>query len=198
MCLDYKLLMSALHDQEIKYLVVGGRAVRHYCPERDVDDLDLMINPTEENAKKVEFALLDLEKYGFYLIGIEQTRIDLNLLANPCFRLPLKKRIWATKTINADILTSPKEFNFNSALHNSIQGEINGIYAHIVSCSDQIRLSMIACRSKEKECRRMETAGEHNEPEYERFQNDINNCQRDIELLRRSCKVFGRQLTVEV
>ena len=188
MCLNYKLLMRALDDQEVKYLVVGGRAVKHYCPEREVDDLDLMINPTEENAIKVELALSDLEKYGFCLIGIGQKRINLNSLAEPCVYFPLKTRIWVTKTINADILTSPKEFDFNSAFHNSIEGEINGIYAHIVSCSDQIRLSEIAYRLKEKECRRMETAGEHNEPEYERFQNDINKCQRDIELLRKSCK----------
>ena len=186
MCLDYKLLMSALHEHGVKYLVVGGRAVRHYCPERDVDDLNLMINSTEENVKKVEFALSDLEKYGFYLVGIGEKRINLNLLAKPCVYFPLKSRIWATKTINADILTSPKEFDFNSAFHNSINGELNGICVNFVSRSDQIRLSEIAYRSKEKECRRMEIAGEQNNPEYERYQDDIEKCHRDIELLRKS------------
>ena len=145
MCLDYNLLMRALDDQEVKYLVVGGRAVKHYCPEREVDDLDLMINPTEENAVKVELALTHLIKEGFNFIGMGidmgKNLNRINKLAKPGKLFSLKSECipWATKTINADILTSPIGFDFNSAFENSIVEEINGIQALIMSCCDLIR-----------------------------------------------------------
>ena len=145
MCKNYNLLIRALDDQEVKYLVVGGRAVKHYCPERKVDDLDLMINPTEENAIRVELALTHLFSEGFNFTGIgieiDKNLIRINKLARPGKLFSLKPECfpWATRTINADILSSPIGFDFELAFQSSIIGEISDIPVRIMSCCDLIR-----------------------------------------------------------
>ncbi len=39
-------LLRVLNRHEVEYLVVGGLAVKYYWPQREVDDLDLLIDPT--------------------------------------------------------------------------------------------------------------------------------------------------------
>ena len=50
-------LLDALNDNGVEYMVVGGLAVRFYCPERTVRDLDLLVNPATDNARKAIEAL---------------------------------------------------------------------------------------------------------------------------------------------
>jgi len=48
-------LVEALYVHGVKFLVVGGFAVHHYDPSRDVlgHDLDLVFEPTGENAARL-------------------------------------------------------------------------------------------------------------------------------------------------
>lgn len=50
-------LVAALHQHAARFLVVGGLAVHFHDPERVPDDLDLLIEPTVENARLVLSAL---------------------------------------------------------------------------------------------------------------------------------------------
>ena len=45
-----KSLLTAFNDCKVKYMVVGGLAVKYYCANREVDDLDLIVSPTMKNA----------------------------------------------------------------------------------------------------------------------------------------------------
>jgi len=45
--------VQALTAEEVRVIVVGGLAVHYYCPERAVDDLDLLIEPTEHAGSVV-------------------------------------------------------------------------------------------------------------------------------------------------
>jgi hypothetical protein len=44
--------VEALLSCNVRFLIIGGLAVKYFCPEREVDDLDLMIEPTLDNAKR--------------------------------------------------------------------------------------------------------------------------------------------------
>jgi len=44
-------LVAALSDCGVRFLVIGGLAVKLYVPSREVDDLDLLVEQTAENAK---------------------------------------------------------------------------------------------------------------------------------------------------
>jgi len=50
-------LLSKLLECGVRFLVVGGLAVRFYIPDREVDDLDLLIEQSGENADRFFNAL---------------------------------------------------------------------------------------------------------------------------------------------
>ena len=57
-------LLNALNDHEVEYLVVGGLAVKYYWPQRQVDDLDLLIDPTPDNKNRLSCALTEMAEHG--------------------------------------------------------------------------------------------------------------------------------------
>ena len=54
-------LLRAFNNQGVQYLLIGSMAKSHYCRQPRVNDIDLMINPTPENAGKVLSALRAVE-----------------------------------------------------------------------------------------------------------------------------------------
>ena len=91
-------LLDALNAEKAEYLVVGGLAVQYYCPERQTCDLDLLINPTHENAKRVKEALLRLTELGFDCIDKRKIReLDEDCLMRPKIQLPLKRSATSIK-----------------------------------------------------------------------------------------------------
>lgn len=87
---DWIELLQILNEHKVRYLVVGGYAVMNYSEPRYTKDLDLWIEPTEENAQHLYNALVDfglhsenlqpdtfVQKEFFYKIGAPPYRIDL-------------------------------------------------------------------------------------------------------------------------
>jgi hypothetical protein len=87
---DFKDLLQALNDADAEYLVVGGYAVIEHTEPRYTKDIDVWVNTTTHNAKRV---LAALAEYGapvgdltieyltsddaFFQIGVEPVRIDI-------------------------------------------------------------------------------------------------------------------------
>lgn len=86
--------VSALLGCSARFLIIGGLAVKYFCPEREVDDLDVLIDPTLENAQRV-VSVLDRFCPGH---GLSATA-----LAGPGKQLPLKKHLYL------DVLTPREE-----------------------------------------------------------------------------------------
>ena len=117
-------LLEALNKFGVEHLVIGGLAVSFYCPQREVDDLDLLINPTLENAKKVEAALVSLGIASSEYIKLTKPKIQIQL-----------------KTLHyADIVTPEEDFDFKSLYSNSIMVEANEVPVCLPSIDDLIRL----------------------------------------------------------
>ena len=87
---DFKDLLKAFNDAEVKYLVVGGWAYAEYVEPRYTKDLDVWIEASSENANRVLTALRDfgaplndlsnddLSQLGtIYQIGLPPNRIDV-------------------------------------------------------------------------------------------------------------------------
>lgn len=104
---DFKELLDALHEAEVRYLVVGGYAVIYHSRPRFTKDLDLWIEPSSENARRLMHAfqlfglpLIDIEEADFaeertqYMIGIPPTAIDfLTSLGSLSFEECWNKRV---------------------------------------------------------------------------------------------------------
>jgi hypothetical protein len=99
-------LLEALNRWQAQYLVIGAHAVGVYAEPRGTKDLDIWVNPTKENAKRVYAALTEFgapprgstektltNKQEFLVIGVAPNRIDiLKSIPGPGFRACWKNR----------------------------------------------------------------------------------------------------------
>jgi hypothetical protein len=87
---DFRDLLRALSDAEVRFLIVGAYAVSAHAEPRATGDLDVWVEPTPENASRAYAALrafgaplhelgeADLAERGIvFQIGLPPRRIDL-------------------------------------------------------------------------------------------------------------------------
>lgn len=60
--LDYEELLKLFNKHKVKYCIVGGFAVAFYAKPRYTKDIDIVIEPTMENGKKIVAALKTAKK----------------------------------------------------------------------------------------------------------------------------------------
>lgn len=83
---DALALLRAFAAREVRYLLVGAHAQAYYGPPRATADLDLFVEPTPENARRIAAALAD---FGLPLAGL-----DLSRLAAPGALLQMGEPPW--------------------------------------------------------------------------------------------------------
>lgn len=87
---DFRDLLKTLNDCGVKYLIAGGYAVMYYTEPRFTKAIDIWVEPTISNAKKLWKALAEFDaplekvtiddfcnKELIYQIGVAPTRIDI-------------------------------------------------------------------------------------------------------------------------
>ena len=87
---DFKDLLRLFNARQVRYLVVGGYAVIKYTQPRYTGDLDVWVEASEENSRKVHDALVefgapvstlspkDFAASGFFFqMGMPPNRIDI-------------------------------------------------------------------------------------------------------------------------
>jgi hypothetical protein len=111
-------LIKALMARDVEFVIVGGLAVSWYCSERQADDMDILVNPTEENSQKVVKALTDLNLSGF----------NARSFSSPGVQAPIKRHYYV------DIITpSKKGPTFGEIVSSSVHGKLFNLPVHIAS-----------------------------------------------------------------
>jgi hypothetical protein len=64
---DFEELLALFRDRGVKALVVGGYAVAFHARPRFTQDIDLWIEPSDANARRV---MASLEEFGFGSVGL--------------------------------------------------------------------------------------------------------------------------------
>ena len=121
-------LLRAFNKEGVEYLLFGSMAESHYRSLARVGDMDVLINPTPENATKAKPALDSVvcRIYG------SPARCTAEDLAEPGKHLCLGKDY-----LNVDLFTAKREFDFCEAFSRSIAVEVvHGIPARIASEGD--------------------------------------------------------------
>ena len=107
---DFKDLFKTLNTFKVKFLIVGAYAVTYYREPRFTKDVDILVEPSRENAERVYRALV---KFGaplkgvtkkdfsnpkiIYQIGIEPNRIDIMMgIKGVRFSTAWKNRVKST------------------------------------------------------------------------------------------------------
>ena len=91
---DLVRVCQELNKEGVKYVLIGGFAINYYGFPRGTEDIDLLVEPSEENILKIKKALSflqdnavqevnpdDIEKYEVVRLADE---ITINLLKKAC------------------------------------------------------------------------------------------------------------------
>lgn len=116
-------LLYALNSSQVRYIVVGGHAVAHHGHLREMKDLDLWVEPTEENAQRVSRALASVQ----YILTKDQTA----KLATPNIQLCLN-------SLFTELLTSVEALDFDSAMVSTVLVNEQGVSCHVLGLNDLI------------------------------------------------------------
>ncbi|MGL5018665.1 MAG: hypothetical protein ACRDBP_11045 [Luteolibacter sp.] len=133
---DFKDLLQSLHECEVRYLVAGGYAVIHHSQPRYTKDIDIWLEPTGENARKLMRAF---RIFGIPMVGVTQDDFatpgtQFNLGVAPC---------------EIDFLTTIPGLEFESAWENRVISEENDFPIHYLGKSDLIRAKQTAGRPQD-------------------------------------------------
>ena len=126
-------LLRAFNKEGVEYLLFGSMAKSHYRHSPvSVGDVDVRLNPTLENAKKVKPAL----DFGVCAGFVAPCRIS-PLRASPNTGRQLDLGSFCRSYLKVDLFTAKREFDFCEAFSRSIAVEVvDGIPARVASEGD--------------------------------------------------------------
>ncbi len=128
---DFKDLLQAFADAEVRYLVVGGYAVGFHGIPRFTKDIDLWIDPAEQNVARVELAL---HAFGAPAQVVAQLRAA-----------SLDDVLWmGAPPMRADILKGVPGGDFQRAFAKRVEAQWSGVPVSIISRDELI---VIKCAS---------------------------------------------------
>lgn len=133
---DFRDLLSALKDAEARFLVVGAYAVAVHGRPRATGDLDVWVEPTPENAKRVMSALVS---FGAPLMGLAESE-----LATPGVGLHIglpPRRI--------DVLTAVSGLSFEDAWRRRVEASLGSLRCPVIGLDDLITNKRAAARPKD-------------------------------------------------
>lgn len=136
---DYEEFIAALNEQGVRYLIVGAHAVAFHARPRATKDLDIYIEPTAKNARKVLAALRQFfggASLGYTIgdlidpetiiqLGVAPVRIDLFSAVPGCDR-------------------------FSSTWKNRADASFGPVKAHYLGLADLIRAKETANRPQDR------------------------------------------------
>ena len=133
---DYKDMLCALRDADVDFILVGAFALAAHGFPRATLDIDLLVRPSSENARKICQALAafgapmsqittaDFEKEDMVVqIGVAPRRIDF--------------------------VTSISGVSYEDAARNAVEREIDGVALKILSAQDFVCNKLASGRPKD-------------------------------------------------
>lgn len=125
--LDYKELWKILNKHKVKYLIIGGYAVIYYTEPRYTKDLDILIEPSLRNAKKVFAALKEF--------GAPLGNIKVEDFTNPNLVYQI-----GIAPVRVDILMGIEGMDFETIWNNKEEVIIEDVKTNIIGMEDLIKI----------------------------------------------------------
>lgn len=122
---DYKDILRALSDENVRFLLVGAYALAAHGYPRATMDIDIWVMPSPDNADAV---LRALRRFGASMQNL--TKEDLQK-DGTIFQIGVAPR-------RIDIITAASGLQFEPAYQHSIQLNIEGMAVRIPSIDDLI------------------------------------------------------------
>jgi len=134
---DYEELLRLLNKHKVKYCIIGAFAVAFYAVPRYTKDLDIFIEASEENAKKVYAALLE---FGF---GALELSVNDFIRKGKIIQL-------GYEPVRTDIITSIDGCTFNKAWKNRKKGVYGEQKVFFIGLNELIKNKRVSKRKQDK------------------------------------------------
>lgn len=132
---DFKEVLRAFNEHEVKYLVVGGYAVMKYSEPRFTKGLDIWVEASRENAAKVFQAL---QSFGAPLVGLTES----TFAEDGFYQM-------GRPPVRVDVLMSVDGVQFQDAWENRVETSFDETPAHMIGLSDLIANKKLAGRPQD-------------------------------------------------
>lgn len=123
---DYEEFFGLLNRNKVRYCIAGAFAVAFYAKPRYTKDIDILIEPTATNARRI---LKVLEEFGFGELSLSQQ--DLTTEGN-VIQLGFEP-------IRIDLLTKLEGFQFTDIWNNRTSGTYGAEKVHFIGLEDLIK-----------------------------------------------------------
>lgn len=132
------LLLRALLDAHVRFLIVGGHAVQFHGHLRPAKDLDIFIERSQKNAARLTMVL-------------SQVRININSEQEARFaKVKIQARLERIHN-NIEILTSIDAVSFNEAFDQAVYSIENGLEIPVLSKDHLIKSKLARGENKDLE-----------------------------------------------
>lgn len=134
--MDISRLLKSLNDRHAKFVLIGASAFPSHGYMRLTNDIDILIEPTRENATRVLDALKD--------VGYDVTELSIEQVLT-------KKILFRQYILATDIHPSVKGATFKTIWRNKKADTIGGNPVFVASLADLIKMKRAANRPKDRE-----------------------------------------------
>ena len=123
---DYEELLELFNKNKVKYCIVGAFAVAFYAKPRYTKDIDILVEPSLENGRRIVKALTE---FGFKSLGLKEKDFSQ------------KGRIiqLGYEPVRIDVLTSIKGCNFENAWKDRSRGTYGRQRVFFIGLKDLIK-----------------------------------------------------------
>ena len=134
---DYEEFLSLLNKHNVKYCIIGAFAVAFYAKPRYTKDIDILVEPRKENARRI---LKVLEEFGFgeLIISVEDLTREGNILQ------------LGYEPLRIDILNKLEGFEFRDIWKNRVEGTYGSEIVCFIGLDDLIRNKKMSDRPSDR------------------------------------------------
>jgi len=134
---DYEEFLESLNKHDVRYCIIGAFALAFYARPRYTKDMDILVEPSTSNAKKLLAALGD---FGFG--SLDLTAEDFSTKGN-IIQL-------GYEPVRIDIITSIEGLEFAGIWENRTQGPYGEQTVYYIGRQDLIRAKQLSNRAQDK------------------------------------------------
>ena len=134
---DYEDLLRLLNRHKVRYCVVGAFAVAFYSRPRYTKDMDILVEPSLANARKVIRVLKD---FGFKRLGLDESE-----LARPGQIVQL-----GYEPVRVDIITSIEGCEFDQVWKNRATGRYGKQRIYFIGLKELLKNKKVLNRPQDK------------------------------------------------
>lgn len=134
---DYEDLLRLFNKFKVKYCIIGAFAVAFYARPRYTKDMDIFIDATESNARKIVQAL---NEFGFKSLALKP---DDFIKPNIVIQL-------GYEPVRIDLITSISGCTFNKVWKNRKKGWYGRERVNFIGLKELIKNKKISSRKQDK------------------------------------------------